>query len=62
MEKKILVNFYVNTGYVGSGIKEDIEVLIQDDWNEKRIEEEIEEYYMEWLWDHVASGWSIIEK
>lgn len=66
---KYKYNFYVSTGYVGSKISEDIDLV--DDWNhsedeldamsEEELEELVGELYDEWLGNNINSGFERIE-
>jgi len=59
--KIIKAEMNVSTGYVGSMVKEIVEVEVEDDASKEEIEAEVEEYFKEWLWGNIDSGWSIIE-
>lgn len=46
------IKVWVGTGYVGSLVKDTIEV--EDD----ATEEEIDEMYQQWIWNVINAGWS----
>lgn len=67
---KYRYNFHVSTGYVGSKVSEDVDLV--EDWNEVEAEldemaanGELEEYLVElyntWLWNAIEGGFGRIE-
>ena len=61
MKKKY--EFYAATRYIGSDIKEVIEIEFDDyeDMTPEDIEKEVNEYFNEWLFQNIESGWEEIE-
>lgn len=58
----VKVEMSIWTRYVGSTIKDIVEVEVDDDATEKEIEKEIQEYYDEWVWSQIDGGYKRIEK
>lgn len=53
--------FEVSTRYVGSGVKETIEIELDNDLTEEEIENEVQEYYEEWLMENSEQIWHEVE-
>lgn len=58
MIKKMYV-FSVSTRYVGSEVKEEIEIeFTEEQYNdEEKREQVIQEYYEDWLWENIDTSW-----
>lgn len=59
--RNIKVEFSVSTKYVGSRVKEIVDLEIDEDLNEHQIEEIIEEAYESWLENNCDRYYNIVE-
>jgi hypothetical protein len=56
--KKITFEFTVSTRYVGSEVKDEIELEFEDDATEEEIEKEVTEVWVDWRNEQCDGGWS----
>lgn len=54
---KLKFEFSIGTRYVGSDVKDEIELEFDDDATEQEIESQVEEVYKDWVWEQVDGGW-----
>jgi len=59
MMKTINVTFQISTRYVGSEMKEEIELLVPEDATEDQLDEILREAFEEWVWESTDGGWKI---
>jgi hypothetical protein len=59
--KKIKVSFDLGIGYVGAKHKHEEVFEFEDNMTQEEIEEELENYWKEWIWNYIDGGWEIIE-
>ena len=57
--KTINVTFQISTRYVGSEMKEEIELLVPEDATEDQLDEILREAFEEWVWESTDGGWKI---
>jgi len=57
MKRKITM--WVGTPYVGSEWKEEITLDFPENATRQEIEEEVEEYYKDWVWENINTGFQI---
>ncbi len=57
---KIKVEFYVSTRYVGSDVREEIELDVPENLTENELDDFIRPIYEDWAWEALDSGWQII--
>ena len=50
---------WVGTPYVGSEWKEEITLDFPENATRQEIEEEVEEYYKDWVWENINTGFQI---
>jgi len=53
--------FTVSTRYVGSEVKDEIELNFEDDATEEEIEKELSETWCDWRNEQCDGGWELIE-
>jgi len=66
---KYKYKFYVSTGFVGSNIEHDIDLVDDfsiieielDAMTEVELEKEVDEFYDEWVGNVIESGWCRVE-
>lgn len=58
MSKKVKLTYFVRTRFVGSDVKEEVELELPDNYNvEQDSDSIIAEDYECWLYDNIDSGW-----
>jgi|LULY01.1.fsa_nt_gb hypothetical protein len=60
--KTIKVEFHVGTDRLGSTWSEIVEIEVGEDATEQEIEDEINDYFKDWIWENIDSGFKIIEQ
>lgn len=54
--------FYMSTGYVGCQREETVEIEIPVGASEEEIEEIVQEYFDEWMWNYLDTLWGEIKE
>lgn len=58
--KKITIECTVSTNYVGSEVKDEVEIYVDDDATDEEIESEAEEAWMDFRTNNTDGGWKIL--
>ena len=62
MIKVIKYLFTLGTTYVGSTVKEEVEIEFDEDASQDEIYEEVKRQYEQWVWDNNYGGWDKISE
>jgi hypothetical protein len=58
----IKVKYHLDTGFVGCTHEEVCDVSVPDDATENEIERELEEYGVDWIFNHIEWGWDLVQE
>lgn len=59
--KIIKVLAHVSTRYVGSKVEDELEIYVEDDATEQKIETAKEDMVREWMFDQIEWGWQDVK-
>ena len=57
---KLKIEFSIATLYAGSEVKEILEIEVEDYEDISEIEDEVDEYYKEWVQNKTDQSWKVV--
>jgi hypothetical protein len=61
MDKILKCEFYVSTRFVGSDVREIVEVTIPEGTPIEKEDDIVKEWFEEWVWETIENSYNIIE-
>jgi hypothetical protein len=59
MSRRIKGTLNLNIGFSGEDQTTDFEFEVEDNTTDKEINDTIQEYWRDWIWEHIDGGWVI---